>query len=146
MYIGFTHLHSSLRYLLLLLLVVSLVLAFSGKKGDVKKFTGIFKVTFILTHVQLLVGLVLYFISPQVKPMWKDFSLISENTMLRFYGLEHALAMILAVAMITVGWVRYKKAPDEVKAHTIIRFWGIALLIIFVMIPWPFMRDFGTWF
>lgn len=147
MYTGFTHLHSSLRYLILVGLVTAIAMAFSKKnEAPSKGQISISKITFILTHVQLLVGLALYFMSPHVKAMFGDSSLIGANEQVRFFGIEHGLAMILAIAMITVGWIRFKKSEGAAKQKMILRFWGMALIIIFVMIPWPFLRDFGTWF
>ncbi|MDX1444831.1 hypothetical protein [Lishizhenia sp.] len=133
--------HSGLRYIALLLLVIAVVNAIGNKtKGEyLKKDKMINLFTMIIMHIQLLMGLVLYvnfWISkvPAGAAMKMPF---------RFYTVEHIFMMIIAIVLITVG---RKKAEKEGLAgfnkHRLIRnFYGIALLLIFFAIPWPFLRE-----
>lgn len=145
MYTGLLHAHSGLRWIVLILLLVAIFNAFSKKK------TGIYSegdrklalFTMISTHVQLLIGLVLYFYSP-----WVMFGgEMMGNSVLRFYTMEHTLMMIIAIALITIGHSKSKKAADgAAKFKAISVFYLIALIVILAAIPWPFRDLAGHWF
>lgn len=150
MYTGLNHLHSGLRYIVLLFMVLSLVSALAGYFGD-KPFTkrdklfGLF--TLISSHIQLLVGLVMYFLSPWFEAFMNDAKSAMGNAQVRFFAVEHISLMIIAIALITVGYSRSKKAEtDKGKHGRLAIFYGIALILIFVMIPWPFLKAWGSWF
>jgi len=56
---------------------------------------------------------------------------------LRLTSLEHPLINIIAIALITVGWVKHKKATlNNSKFKSITVFYGIGLLLILSRIPW----------
>jgi hypothetical protein len=87
----------------------------------------------IFSHVQLLVGLVLYFISPLGKAGLSEMS----NAAIRLTALEHPLINIIAIVFITIGWSKHKKVTtSEAKFKTISIFYGIGLLLILARIPW----------
>ena len=95
-------------------------------------------------HTQLLLGLVLYFISPRVSfaAGWmKDASF-------RFYGMEHLAGMLIAIALITVGYVKSKKGNTPAAIYKPIKlFYIIGLILILASIPWPFRANLGGgWF
>ncbi|SHM72707.1 hypothetical protein SAMN04488057_10398 [Cyclobacterium lianum] len=135
---GFQHLHSYLAYLVLAGIVFSFILALfgalSGKTfGEKDRKFGL--IGMILAHIQLLVGIVLYFLSPL------GFSNLSGETMgdsmSRLYALEHPLINILAVALITVGYSRAKKLTESRNQfRSIYMFYGVALILILSRIPW----------
>lgn len=138
------HAHSGLRYIVLALILVAIVNAIMKKKsgaysnGDRK--LNLFAM--ISVHVQLLIGLVLYAISPKV-----NFSELFSNSMNRFYGVEHIFGMLLAVILITIAHSKSKKMEDANKKHRIIIMgYLFALVIIFATIPWPFRDLGGKWF
>lgn len=97
----------------------------------------------IVLHIQLLIGLILYFISPKVTFIegWMKMK------PLRFFGLEHILLMVLAIAVITIGRRKAENAKIPAKMHAnIIKWYVIGLVLIIAGIPWPF-RNLGTgWF
>lgn len=98
---------------------------------------------FISCHIQLLVGLILYAISPKVV-----FSAESmKNAMSRFFLVEHTSMMILAIIIISVGYIMAKKVAPEKKAFSRI-FWAylVGLILILASIPWPFMGYGTSWF
>ncbi len=146
MWVGIQHLHGSFRYVVLLLLVAALVLAFRGLSGK-KTFTeGQRKVTLwalIATHIQLVLGLVLYL------GQWGMYSLMLKdmsNPEARFKALEHPVGMILGIVCITLGYSLSKRASTDKGKHLRVAIWmGLGLLIVFAQIPWPFMKSFGTW-
>lgn len=138
MYIGFKHLHSFIAYPLLLLLVASVIvaaLAFFGKKPFTKMHRTMALLGLISAHLQLLFGLVLYFVSPL------GFSNFSGSNMgdsiSRLYFLEHPIMMILGIVLITMGFSKAKrKSADADKHKTIMLFYLLGLVLILSRIPW----------
>jgi uncharacterized membrane protein YphA (DoxX/SURF4 family) len=60
-----------------------------------------------------------------------------KNADLRFYAVEHALMMLVAVALVHIGWSRSKKAAtDKSKFSQALIFFGVAYVIIIALIPW----------
>jgi hypothetical protein len=142
-YIVIRHLHSIVRWLLLAGLLGSVVLAISGlsdSKGLGNRGRLFARLTVYFAHLQFLVGLLLYFVSPRV-----IFSADSmRSPILRFFLVEHTSAMLLAVILITIGHNRVKKAVTGVQsARSLLWFYLISLVIILAMIPWPFTRYAG---
>ncbi|MES2627636.1 MAG: cytochrome B [Bacteroidota bacterium] len=150
MFQGLQHLHSSLRYVVVFLLIVTVINAFlgwSGKKVYTAKDNKLSLFAMIFCHIQLLVGIGLYFISPIVKVGLSDMGSAMADAQVRFFTVEHALMMIIALTLVTIGRSTSKKqVTDNGKFKRVAIFYGLGLLIIFFMIPWPFLRDFGTWF
>ena len=141
------HAHSGWRWVVLILLLAAIFKAFSGwrakkefKAGDKK----LFMFTMIAFHIQILGGLVMYFISPKVVFV----AGMMKNTLLRFYAVEHIVAMILAMILITIGHSKSKKIVEsENKFKKIFVFYTISLIIILASIPWPFRSALGAnWF
>lgn len=97
----------------------------------------------IATHLQLVIGLVLYFISPLVS-FGEGFM---KNAVTRFYTVEHISIMLLAIALITVGYsVGKRKATNEQKGRTTFTYYLIGLILILISIPWPFRGLGAGWF
>ncbi len=139
---GLKHLHSANRYILLALLlivIISSLMKWKGNKMYSKQDDKLNLLTFIFTHIQLLIGLGLYFMSS-----WVQFN---ENTMsnalLRFFTVEHLIGMLIAIALITIGRIKGKKITESARRHKM-TFWYffIALIIMIASIPWPF-RSFA---
>jgi len=137
------HFHSIVRWLLLAGLLGSVMLAISGISdgrglGSKGRLTA--RITTYLAHLQLLVGIILFIVSPRV-----IFSADSmRSPILRFFLVEHTSAMLLAVILITIGHIRLKKAIDATKsAWTLLWFFLISLVIILILIPWPFTQYAG---
>jgi hypothetical protein len=56
---------------------------------------------------------------------------------IRLTSLEHPLINIIAIALITIGWSKHKKAADsQAKFKSIFLFYGLGLLLILSRIPW----------
>jgi carbon starvation protein CstA len=130
--------HSGLRYIVLALLVIAIVNAIVNmKKGNyLKKDKMINLFAMIFIHIQLVLGLVLYFIGPRVN--FSSWIQGVENT--HFFAVEHALMMILAVVFITLGRKKAEKqAVSSNKHKMILRYYGLGLILIFIAIPWPFL-------
>jgi hypothetical protein len=128
--------HSGWAYLALLLLVVAVVNSFIGmasKKEFTSKDRKIAIFGLIGTHTQLLIGLILYFVSPLG---FASLGQMSDKA-LRLTSLEHPLINIIAITLITIGWSKHKKlTTSESKFKTFSIFYGLGLLFILSRIPW----------
>ncbi len=130
-------LHSLLRYVVLILLVAAVIkslIGFTGKKpfteGDKK--LGLFLM--IGAHLQLVLGLVLYMTKGWISVSFAD--AMSDATA-RFWKVEHIFAMIVAIALITIGRAVTKKAQDDhAKFKKSFIYYTIALVLILWAIPW----------
>jgi hypothetical protein len=128
--------HSGWAYLALLLLVFAVVNSFIGMSSK-KEFTAkdrkIALFALIGTHIQLLVGLILYFVSPLGSAVFGQM----KDAALRLTSLEHPLTNIIAITLITIGWSKHKKATtSEAKFKSIAIFFGLGLVLILIRIPW----------
>ena len=128
--------HSGWAYLALLLLliaVVNSVIGLTSKKEFTPKDRKIALFGLIGTHVQLLVGLILYFVSPLG---FESLGNMSDKA-LRLTSLEHPLINLIAIALITIGWVKHKKlTTSESKFKTFSIYYSLGLLLILSRIPW----------
>ena len=141
MYTGFLHLHDTLRWLLLLSLVTTLVKYLIGWFGSQrwKKTDNLMGVVFTsLMDLQLLTGLVLYFfLSPITKLALNDFGSAMKNADLRFYAVEHLFMMLIAVVLVHIGRAKSKKATADASKFKIATiFYGLALVVMLAAIPW----------
>ncbi|MCE4563364.1 cytochrome b [Maribellus sp. CM-23] len=141
MYTGLLHAHNGFRWLVLLALVVSVVLAISGWLGkrEWKKTDNLFNLILVIfTDLQFLVGLVLYaFVSPITKAAFQHFGAAMKNPDLRFYAVEHILLMVVALVLIHIGRSKSKKASSPEKKHrTAAIFYTLSLVLILAGIPW----------
>lgn len=138
------HAHSGMRWLALGLLVYAIVNALMKKKNgtytDKDKLVSVLTLSFI--HLQVVIGLVLYFMQGRMN----GFSEMSEK-LPRLYALEHPLMMLIAAVLVTVGHSKSKKSDLDAKKFKLTYvFFGIALLLILSRIPWPFIAPGAGWF
>jgi heme A synthase len=138
---GLLHLHSLLRWVALVLIVVAVIKFFSSAASN-KSFTsgdkklGLF--TLITFHLQLVIGLLLYFMNNWYEN-FNDMATAMSNDVLRFYTVEHTLGMIIAIAFVTIGYSSAKRTRVDSKKFKKMAWWFlIALIIVLVSIPWPF--------
>lgn len=128
--------HSGVAYLALGILIVAVINAFMGissKRGFEEKDRKISLFALIFCHIQLLLGLIVYFVSPLGMSALGDMS----NAALRLTSLEHPLINILAIALITVGWSKHKREDSSNGKFKKIAFLYLAgLLFILSRIPW----------
>lgn len=140
MYTGLLHLHSLLRWIFLMLLVFTVAWYFISmiQKSEYNKMAknlGLF--TMILAHLQLVIGLVLYFVSPTVQVALADMAAAMKDANLRFWAIEHILTMILGIIFVTLGYSlskRAKTAASKYKSGFI--FFGLGLFLILLRFPW----------
>jgi len=141
MYLGILHLHNTLRWLLLIGLLITLIRYLAGWLGNRpwKKWDHVLGITVtLLMDLQLITGLALYFfLSPITKMALSDFGAAMKNPDLRFYAVEHVLMMFAAVVLVHIGREKSKKAlTDTGKFKMGSIFFLIALMVIYAAIPW----------
>lgn len=142
MYRAIYYLHSYWAYMVILVVFLAtinaLIGAFTKKPYGAKDFR-ISLFALICTHLQLVIGLILFFVSPKI--VWfsenVDMGLIMKNSTMRMYNVEHPLLMIIAIALITIGYSKHKKKLSSApKFKTLAIFYTLAFAAILAMIPW----------
>jgi len=146
MYAILLPIHSIMRWLVMISLVYALYRSYRGWFGG-REYTStdnqVRHWSATIAHVQLVVGLYMYFISPLTDYFMYHFHEAVHDREMRFFGMEHSLMMILAIVVITIASMRAKRqATDEGKFKTLAIGYTLALLIILSSVPWPF---FGLW-
>lgn len=142
MYQTLTFLHSTFRWLVLLSLLYSIFRACKGyfqQKEFTKTDNSVRHWTATIAHTQLVLGITLYSQSPIIKYFWKNFTEAKESFDLIFFGLIHIFLMLFSIILITIGSsISKRKTTDKEKFKTMLIYFSITLLIIFIAIPWPF--------
>ena len=141
MYDNVKFLHSYWAYLVLIILVIStfnaLIKYFGNKEFGAFDFrVSLF--TLIVAHIQLLIGIVLYFVSDYLAII-SDMGMgeIMKNSALRSNIIEHPLTMIIAVVLITMGYSKHKKKlTSRPKFKMLAIFYTLALILVLAKIPW----------
>ncbi len=141
MYTAIQHLHSYWAYLVLLIVILATfnaIVKLATKKPFGAHDFRISLFALIVMHLQLLIGLVLYFSSPYFSAFSEQgMGKIMSNDTLRLYLIEHPTTMILAIVFITIGYSKHKKKlSSNKKFKTLSIFYTIALLLLLSKIPW----------
>ncbi|TNJ45364.1 hypothetical protein KFZ70_06370 [Tamlana fucoidanivorans] len=134
-------LHSYWAYFVLIVLIIAtfnaIIKTFTDKEYEANDFRkSLF--TLIVSHIQLLIGLVLYVVSPRLQ-LFGEVGMggIMKDAVNRLYLVEHPVINILAVALITIGYSKHKKKlTSNAKLKTIAIFYSIALVLFLSRIPW----------
>jgi len=129
---GLNHMHSLLRWVILILLIYTIIRSFQGKAGKEARFLT------IVTHIMLLIGVAQWFLGN-----W-GLKLIQANGMgavmktpaQRFFVIEHTLTMLIATVLITMGGIYLRKQKSSAKWLYV-----VALILILSRIPWPFLSS-----
>jgi membrane protein DedA with SNARE-associated domain len=135
--------HSGLRWVVLALMIYAIFNALRKKDFYAKSDRLLNMFAMVSLHIQLVIGLILYFTSAKVSFVegW------IKNQLLRFYGMEHISLMIIAIILVTIGHAKAKRASEPAKKHkTILLFYAIGLILILASIPWPFRQLGAGWF
>ena len=132
--------HSYWAFLVLMLLIGivinCLIGRFSGRLFSSKDLR-ISLLGLIFSHIQLLIGFILYFVSPWFDQFSQLGMGIMKNAESRLYLIEHPLINIIAVILITMGWSMHKRQSDSSKKFLrIALFYGLGLLFLLTRIPW----------
>lgn len=142
MYNGMLHLHSVLRWVIFILLLVAIYKSYSDRKNEFTiSHRKIGLVLMICADVMLLVGLYQWFTGPwglkNIQAV--GFKEIMSNTYYRFFAIEHTTGMLLAIILIHLAYSYCKKEIAGPQKHKrLLLYYGLALLIILISVPWPF--------
>ena len=141
MYNVVKNLHSYWAYIVLVIIILavlnSIFKSLSKKEYQATDFRlSLF--TLIVSHIQLLIGLILYFMSPRFSLFGESgMGEIMKNSVDRLYLVEHPIINILAIVLITMGYSKHKKKLTSTpKFNTIAVFYSIALILLLSRIPW----------
>lgn len=146
MYTSVLDLHSYWAYAVLVLLLIATLNAFVGlaaKRIFSPKDRQISMIALVFSHVQLLLGFVLYFTSPYLETAKQaGMGAVMKDSTLRLYVVEHPLINIIALTLITIGWSRHKKTDDSTaKFKRIGWMYAIGLILLLSRIPWSAWFD-----
>ncbi len=137
--------HSYLAYVVLLVLFLAVANAITGLAGN-RMFTlhkdfRLSLFALILSHLQLILGLIVFFVSTSGFKALQIVGIGGLNAPARLLAVEHPFINIVAIILITIGWSRHKKFLEgKKKFKSIALFYGLGLLLILSRIPW------GQWF
>lgn len=142
MYQALISYHSIVRWLVLVSLIVAIYRAYKGyvSKGNFTNMDNAIRHwTATFAHIQLLIGIILYSQSPIITYFWASFKDAIQNIDTAFFSLIHMALMSAAILLITIGSaIAKRKQTDNEKFKTILVWFSISLIIIFIAIPWPF--------
>jgi len=143
----FLTLHSILRWFVILAALLAIIRAINGlsyKRGWTQMDNRVGLWVTIFMDIQLLIGIILYFfLSPITMAALQNFGGIMGTTSVRFFALEHSMVMVFAVIAAHIGRSLARRAGSPAARHRRTLIWfGIALLLVLLAIPWPFF-EFG---
>lgn len=133
--------HSWWAYLVLLVLLIASINALVGYSSKKEYGANDFRIslfTLIATHLQLVIGIVLYFVAPYFQAFSQaGMGEVMRDSTLRLYLVEHPLMMIIAVILVTVGYSKHKKKlTSKPKFKVLAVFYTLALIVMLTRIPW----------
>lgn len=134
--------HNILRWVVLLSALVTLYAVFGGMLrrqawGVLQRVSGL--VFSSAVGLQIVLGLVLYGISPITLGAMKDMSAAMKNSMMRFYAVEHIFIMILAFVAAQLGYSLSKRSDNDARKYRIAAIgYSLAVLLILAGIPWKY--------
>ncbi len=144
---GLLHLHNILRWVVLLTAAWALIRGASGLAGR-RAYTATDRraaLFFLISaHLQLVLGLTLYFTRGWAAQLASAGSALMTNKALRFWAVEHMAGMILGILFITIGYSSAKRAKADRAKFSRWFWWSVAgIIAILVTIPWPGREEVG---
>lgn len=134
---GLLHLHNLLRWVIIITLVLSILKLIANNNA-----LKVSKILLISAHTTLLLGIYQYFTSALGFQLIKTAGMAAtmKDAVSRFWAVEHITSMILAIILITIGHIKYKKTS---KSKPTLILYIVALLLILSAVPWPFRAEIG---
>lgn len=140
MYSTFQFVHSIWAYLVLGVLVITTInslMGFFSKKEYGAKDMRLALFTLITMHLQLLIGLVLFFVSPNGLNAITTNGMGGLSSAARKLAVEHPTLMIIAIILVTIGYSKHKKQRlSTPKFKKLAIFYTLALIAVLAIIPW----------
>lgn len=142
------HSHNALRWVVLIAGLLTLVKAAQGLRGD-RPYAGARRVGVVYMaslHLQLVLGLLLFVVSPLIQQSMANMAATMKDAPTRFFIAEHPTLMVIAVVVATVGSIVSKNAADDAARHRkLLVFTVVTFLLLLAGIPWqrPLMPGMG---
>ena len=136
--------HSLVRWVVVIAGIAAVIMAYAGWFGNRRWTSSTVRLNMLFTtflDLNVLLGFFLYFIlSPLTRGALQNMGDAMKDSNVRFFTVEHLLIMLVAVVVAHIGSSRAKKAADDKgKFKQAAIFFTIAMILIFLGIPWPFM-------
>jgi hypothetical protein len=148
MYSFLLHLHSILRWVVLLLLLFAIFNSLvAGDRPFIRTDARTGSILVGFADLMLLIGLALWYFGPWGYKVIESMgmSAVMKDPYTRFFAIEHTTGMLLAIILLHIGKVQGRKAiGDKAKHKRTLLFYVLALLIILISIPWPFRHPIGN--
>lgn len=147
MYQLIKQLHSFTAYIVLAVLIAAVINALIGyfRKKEYFEVKDLRLTLFalIFSHIQMLLGLLVYVTTPRLQMWGEGAKVVMKDSLLRLLLLEHPIMNIIAIVLITMGWVKLKKQNEVRKMFgKVTLFYGIALVLLLSRIPWKLWLGF----
>ena len=138
--------HSLVRWVVVIAGIIAVIMAYAGWFGNRRWTSSTVRLNMLFTtflDLNVLLGIFLYIIlSPITRGAFQNMGDAMRDSNVRFFTVEHLLIMLVAVVVAHIGSSRAKKAADDKgKFKQAAIFFTIAMILIFVGIPWPFMAS-----
>ena len=146
MYALVNFVHSYWAYLILVMLVITTfnsIIGFVSDREYSARDMRLALFTLITMHIQLLIGIVLWIVSPNGIGAIQDHGMggMMKLDSIRKLAIEHPTLMIIAVIFVTIGYSKHKKKlVSKPKLKMLAIFYTLALIAVLAIIPW------GQWF
>jgi hypothetical protein len=136
--------HSLVRWVVVIAGIIAVIMAYAGWFGNRRWTSSTVRLNMLFTtflDLNVLLGFFLYFIlSPLTRGALQNMGDAMKDSNVRFFTVEHLLIMLVAVVVAHIGSSRAKKAADDKgKFKQAAIFFTIAMILIFLGIPWPFL-------
>ncbi|NIG57080.1 cytochrome B [Chitinophaga sp. Cy-1792] len=143
------HLHSIVRWAVIFTGIWAVIRAYKGVSGKTP-FTaadnkaGLFFM--ISCDIQLLIGIILYFVSAKTQVAMSNMGAAMKDPVLRLFAVEHETMAVIAIALVHIGKSKVKKATDAAKKHKLaLTFYTLAMLVILVLVAMVMTKGQGGW-
>ena len=147
MYQLIKQLHSFTAYIVLAVLIAAVINALIGyfRKKEYFEVKDLRLTLFalIFSHIQMLLGFLVYITTPRLQMWGEGAKVVMKDSLLRLLLLEHPIMNIIAIVLITMGWVKLKKQNEVRKMFgKVALFYGIALVLLLSRLPWKLWLGF----
>lgn len=140
MYFALLFMHSWLRWIIfsaLLLIIIRGIYAYFSKDSYNKIDNVTAVVLLASTHIQVLIGLLLYFLfSPfTIHPMSEG---MMQSPVIKYWKFEHIGIMLIFLIVVQSGRIISKKVSNDANKHRMtLLFSLLAFVILMFGMPWP---------